>query len=183
MIKKLFFLLVLSAVVVLGFYEWEALRARSMLKEANLPKNYHNAVKHALAARTVYRTLDKLGISNAEDKVMWLGEWNERVETYVKFNKPDSTLEMMKDSYNNLAGVTAAKFEIEKGKICKVDPIVILARSGGLRITAEEVKVPDGEREKLRSGQDLKAARAWLHTQYFYLQGRMIKRLSACEKA
>lgn len=182
MIKKLIVLLVLVMAVTAVFYEWSASEGKRLAKQAGLPESYHNALKHAVAARSLYKAFDYIGVPKPEDKVIRLGDLNEKVETYIKFNSPDNSLEMMKDMFNNLAGVTAARFELEKGRVCKEDTLIVLAKSGGLRATPDDIQLPEADKQKMRESKDLKAARTWFTAQYYFIQARVVKRLNGCAK-
>jgi len=180
--RKLLVVIVLLIAGVFVFYEWSSSEAKRLIRQGDLPEAHHNALKHAIASRTLYKGLDSLGVPKPEDKVVWLGDLNEKVESYLKLNDKDSSLEMMKDMFNNLAGITAARFELEKGRVCKEDTLIVLAKTGGLRPSADDIQLAESEKQKLRETRDIEPAKAWFSAQYYFIQGRVMKRLNNCAR-
>ena len=82
-----------------------------MVRDRTLTPEQANAVKHAYAAYTLFTILRPVaGTQNAEDTILTLGTANEYIERVTKLGKPDSAGEIRKDMFNNLAGITAARW-------------------------------------------------------------------------
>lgn len=94
-----------------------------LIEEHHYAKAEANAIKHAYASYTVYSTLRGMGfpIAQAEALSWRLGVFNERLEDYIYWSRPDPAGEKMRDLYNNWAGVSAAKWRLAQPKPARMD--------------------------------------------------------------
>lgn len=96
---------------ILFYTHFERFSSR-LEKELHFTGGQSNAAKHAYAAARVYQGLRIIGCPppHAERLVITLGKANEYAEVIVKFFKPDSPQEVLKDMYNNKSGIAAAEW-------------------------------------------------------------------------
>jgi hypothetical protein len=99
-----------------------------------------NSAKHAYAAAHIYDALRSVGISPdaSEYIVLNLGEMNEYLETIFKISEPDSTREIMKDMYNNQAGVLIAEWARANDATLR-DTVIRLAQDEVLAVSSYKV--------------------------------------------
>ncbi len=160
------------------FYVGEIREARRLTDANQLPDYYANAIQHSHAAASAYRGLRVLLPPDAaEHAVLTLGlmnEWFERA-----FRPHDHTLEMMKDFYNNQAGIMVGRaLEEQEGadRHAAGELLVRMARDRKLILKPEELAV-DNQRALLASA-DVAGAWQWFrrerehirHTTAQYLQ-------------
>lgn len=177
----LFFLLV--PLLLAGFFMWQAVQAHRAAERAGLPESDANAIKHATAGKAVYRVLDNLRVIDPQKAVLWLGKANEYAEQFMKFRDRDTTLEIMKDSYNNYAGIMAAQWVEKHGRArCGEDAIVVLVRRGALILAAEDIALPPADKEAMRRGADIPAAMQWLEQQRTPIEISVRAALDGCLK-
>ncbi len=122
-----------------------------------------NAVKHALAAAELYGVLRTIvGPVQAEHTTLTLGAINEYIERVTKLPKPDSPREVMKDMFNNLAGVTAKEWQIESSiSQSTLQILLMLAERGVLVISRDDNPFYTGQPRPLDPV--VKTALAWLN--------------------
>jgi hypothetical protein len=135
-------MLVLMGIAMLGAlafflrYEW---LSNQLETEHGMNGQAANAIKHAYAAAQVYHGLRSIGLKpqKAADTVIWLGKANEAGERIYKIFKPDSTQEMMKDFYNNHAGIVVA--EMTGGRAMLQTLLQLSAKNG---LVTDRAKIP-----------------------------------------
>jgi hypothetical protein len=142
------------------FYGGFEFAANRVVEHHRLPRQTRNSVKHALTAASVYSVLRQLNLTDdfAENIVLSLGAFNEKVETCVKVGTRDTDAELRKGFYNNWAGIVAARWMFalpEHGDLNAI--IAVLARSGTLMLQPEEVYPPGAQ-----AGQKVANVQQWL---------------------
>lgn len=100
-----------------------------------------NAIKHAYAAAEVYDTLRTLRLPPHESlqAVIYLGYANEYAEKITKFAKLDPHAEIKKDLYNNLAGITVARWHETHGNQPVLNSLITLAKKETLVVERENL--------------------------------------------
>ena len=179
--RKWLLLLVIPLGMAL-FFGGFALHARRVIHEAQLPKEAQNAVKHAGAAEAVYHALASLHVPEAGDKVIQLGILSERFEQWTKWRNPDSTLEMMKDSYNNIAGVAAAEWSATPGNHCVEPVLVALVRGNLLKYTPDDLHIKHKEKARLAQGRDVAEMVAWVDAHRDFIRAHVMTELNKCRE-
>jgi hypothetical protein len=159
----LLFLVVLEiAAVASNDLFFEKVSAQEVAKR-NMPANSANAVKHAYAASLVYSGFRKIFFSEklAKEATIFLGKVNEIAEVIFKPNQ-DSSLEMMKDLQNNLAGIYAAKFLETDGKnLNRMNFIGDLAEKKILVLSRDDMNLEQEKKSEMRKTFKYKLARNW----------------------
>lgn len=164
------------------FYAGFGMESRRLIKQAGLSGIEKNGVKHVMAARTTYKALHFFYVPEADRWTLKLGEWNEWQEQYTKYNHPDSTLEMMKDGYNNVVGVALGQWELA-GHYCKEEPTIFLAKAKKILFTPEDVPVSAEEKQQLENSRDVKTAMAWVNKQRPEIEKTIAPVLQRCSGA
>jgi len=137
-----------------------------------------NAVKHAYAAGQLYQTLRTvMEPDTAQNTVLTLGLLNEYAEKITKFSNPDSVSEVMKDFYNNQAGITAAHWHAEN-KIDKPFLETILRLGDDTLLNARDQN-PFVSEATDPAYQDIPAARVWFEAHAPQIQARVLKSLQS----
>lgn len=132
----------------------------------SLPQESANSIKHAYAASLVYSTARFFFLSEnaAKNFTISLGKFNEILEAILKLPK-DSTLEMMKDLGNNLAGICAAKLIEENPQNPamqdRIGLIGNMAENNELILTHEDVELDPAEKQKARESSNYEEAAQW----------------------
>lgn len=146
-----------GSVATLGFFAWHEHFQRALVKEHGYAVAHANAAKHAYAAANIYRGLRffLIGPETAEEAVLQLGHLTEYAETYFKISHPDSTEEMMKDLYNNQAGIAAA---MQAGSARRA--VLRMVDAGQLALSDREVPFMDGA-QSARPVRSVAHAWAW----------------------
>ncbi len=100
----------------------------TLIAEHHYAKAEATAIKHAYASYTVYSALRGIGlpIARAEALSWHLGVFNERLEDYIYWSRPDPAGEKMRDLYNNWAGVSAAKWRLAQPKPDRMDGLPMM---------------------------------------------------------
>lgn len=132
--------ILLLAPVALFYARHEALSDR-LQRDLGFDGAAANAVKHAYAAAQVYDTLRMISVPAdlAQNTVLFLGIANEYAERIVKFHKPDSTRELLKDFYNNYAGITTARWRETMGfDSSTLGMLIALAQARVLIVTRDQ---------------------------------------------
>lgn len=97
--------------------------------------NVANAIKHAYAAAELYEFLFHfMGQKQAENMVLWFGTANEYAERIVKFRKPDSFTEVLKDYHNNLSGIVAMQWRLGHAKNKDMLELLIRMADNGILV-------------------------------------------------
>lgn len=149
------------------FFSSQENMAVSLENERNFDPEMANAVKHAYTAAQVYTVLTNLHISNADaiNITNFLGKTNEYAERLLKSDKPDTTLEMMKDMHNNQAGISAAKWykehKNEAEGLTLHDVVVVLAQQNVLINSANHVPLNKTTEHLKHGAPDILSATAW----------------------
>lgn len=136
-IRKLFLACVACIFLTLSslaaFYVGFEYLADRLRHEKGYDSGTANAIKHAYAAAMTYKLFAVvLDAQDSESAVMALGRANEAIERGLKFSNPDSYEEILKDIHNNLAGVSAARFQADCG--CGVGMLDVVAGMAERRI-------------------------------------------------
>lgn len=112
-----------------------------------------NAVKHAYAAAELYKFFCYFTDARyAEAAVLWLGSLNEHAEKFTKLRHPDTYEEILKDLYNNMAGITAAEWQAQHDLDGSTLEILLKMKQGGALVVRREENPL--HRKSLSTGQD-----------------------------
>lgn len=105
-------LMLMGGIALLAFYSYFEYQSYHIAKQQHLAPQDVNSIKHAYTAALVYRALRGAGLSShrATQTTLSFGMMNEYFERVVKYHQPDSMKEIMKDMYNNHAGVVAMRW-------------------------------------------------------------------------
>jgi hypothetical protein len=153
------------AATVMGFYSWFDSESARVAEQSGLARAYpavDNALKHAMAASSVYVAARKVGIpaSLAESMTLNLGYANEWAERVLKPG-PDSTLETMKDLNNNQVGIDTGEYMITHDHTDRMGLLSALLRAGVLLHSPEQINIEDAAKNRARRSQDVANAIAW----------------------
>lgn len=178
--KKLLLLLLLPVLAVVAFYLWHEKHSDLLADQQGLSGEAANGLKHSNAGAEVYQLLRLTGLSStaAEKHVVFLGVANERLEQWVKVNKPDSTLEMMKDLHNNFVGIVAAQW-LENHAGAREDALIKLAHGHVLLLGRDEVALDSYAKELAYESRDLNAAQLWFVGQKEHIRVKVNVALAA----
>lgn len=146
--RILLLLIVLVIAAPLAFFARFEAFSEHLEDELHFENATANSAKHAYAAGSIYSVLRSAyaGPETAENIVLLLGIFNEYAETIFKISEPDSTLEIMKDMYNNQAGIMAAEWAHGEGKPALRDVIIHLAKTEGIALSAYSVPMAPAEK-------------------------------------
>lgn len=138
-----------------------------------------NAIKHAYAAAQVYHAFTRVGFSDvhAQQGTVLLGYVNEYLERLMPTNNPDSTLEMMKDMHNNMAGVFAArwleKHQTEADGLSAHDIIMVLEQHHLLVTNAKTIALEGGDVLLAQGDPDVLGATDWFERQMQHIDEKV----------
>lgn len=173
----LLFLLIAS--IPLAFFARFESFSDHLEEELHFDGSLANAAKHAYAAGWLYESLRIVGISAdvAEDAILNLGEINEYLETIFKVSEPDSTREIMKDIYNNQAGIVAAEWVRGQENASLRDVVIRLAQEKVLAVSS--YKVPHSGPEAIEDyPQSVEHASHWFCEQQKTIKSTVAKGLA-----
>jgi len=136
-------------------------------RELNLPVLAANSIKHAYAANLLYSTFRSIGIpsQSSENLVIFFGKANEVAEhELLSTERRDSTLEMMKDLGNNVAGIKSAELMEafpEKYPSQRIDFIGDLAKNSLIFLSPDAVPLDEKDKLEATKNSSLKSAFTW----------------------
>jgi hypothetical protein len=164
------------------FYGWFELQSRATADRNALDPGFANALKHAEAAAAVYSMLRFVGFGaeTSGRSVIKLGLINERVETYVKRGRKDSTLEMMRDLHNNMVGIAVADWRHRAAaadRRSRSEQLVALARADVLLRSRYDISLPPEEMRRAEQGADIDWATSWFGRNKTAIEQRALKSL------
>jgi hypothetical protein len=157
---RYFFMGIMVLLIALGIFgifyieHYHALSAR-VIAEENIDGERANAFKHTYAAGEAYTFFAQaLSAPRAERTVSWLGRVNEHIElttrSYPKNRKagyqPDTTIELIKDLYNNHVGIVAAQWHATHApeNVTLYDILLRLVATNVCVIYAQQLPIPEG---------------------------------------
>ena len=151
--------------------------ARNMVRSGGLTPEQANAVKHAYAAYTLFAILRPVtGTENAENAILTLGTANEYIERVTKLGKPDSAGEIRKDMFNNLAGITAARWNRQQEN--PLPPIGLITQMGKNDILGVEATLFEpAPAARITTDNIVPGAARWLDTHREPLSDQVYKHL------
>ncbi len=162
------------------FYTDQENQALRLEQEQRFATESANAVKHAYAAGKVFSILTSHFVSEkkAEKIVTLLGYANEYAERIFKLGNPDTTMEMMKDLYNNQAGIVAAKWYAKHPRevegLSLHDVIIVLEQRGLLVVMANNDILLAKKDSHLRGETaDILGATSWFEAQQPKIAGEV----------
>lgn len=135
-------LLAAPLALLAGYYVAYEKMARRLVFDRGIYYETANSIKHAYAAAQMFDALDAvLGTQAAEDAVVALGKFNERLEQVVRRPK-DSTAESAKDLWNNQVGITAARWRsAQRSPMGRLDLMIKMAELNALRGREADVNI------------------------------------------
>lgn len=130
-------ILTVSLSAITGWFYWHYEQfSRTMIRDHHFDHEKANAAKHAYAAAQIFTVIAPVaGDATAEKMVLFLGNANERFEQIVDRFTADSVAEIVKDIYNNQAGIAAAIWydsHASSSRILLRDTVIYLADSNML---------------------------------------------------
>lgn len=138
--RILLILMVIALAIPVAFFARFEAFSEYLEEDLKFDNALANSAKHAYAAAHIHNSLRMAGVSAdaAEYIVLNLGEMNEYLETIFKISEPDSTREIMKDMYNNQAGVLAAEWSRQNNANMR-DTVIRLAQDEVLAVSSYKV--------------------------------------------
>lgn len=176
-LRILALLSILVTLVAAAFFTRYEILSDRLQESSSFDGIQANSVKHAYAAAQVYATLNLvLGDETSEALVIFLGKVNEYAEQLFKFRSPDSTQEMMKDLYNNQAGITTAQWHRQHAGKTKtvLFYLVNMTRENVLVTTLDPLPAHDEQSHP----RDIGAAMQWFSQERASIIARVTHRLS-----
>jgi hypothetical protein len=124
-----------------GYYIAYEQMSRSLVFDRGIYYETANSIKHAYAASQLFDVLDSvMDAQAAEDAVVALGKFNERLEQVVRRPK-DSAAESAKDLWNNQIGITAARWRsAQHSGMSRLELMIKLAELKALRGREADVR-------------------------------------------
>ena len=155
MYKILLVMLLLATPLIGYFWHYHALSVR-LMEQKNIDGEKANTIKHAYAAAQLFHALSAIiPDDDAQKMVLWLGRMNEHAEqrfhaypkNLLSDFKADTTIEIIKDLQNNIAGITAARWQAQHmpKDFPTLDMIVRLADTDAVVVWANRLAIPQKE--------------------------------------